>query len=240
MIDVVFISDLHLSPRHPEITERFKKFVAWATNNARTVYILGDFFHAWPGDDALEGWSQDIASDLKKLSQKVSIYFMHGNRDFLVGSAFAKQAGLQIISDPTCLELDSKTILAHGDQFCTKDRGHQLLRFFTRNSWFPFIFLKLPLRFRSLIVNQFRQYSQFNTHKKKKSEVQTDIVVKTMINCMKKNNTQVIIHGHTHRPGLKKYTHKGGAYYQYVLSDWDKNPSILCYNQKDGFSFISL
>lgn len=239
MLDAIFISDLHLSPHKPEITSRFKIFLQWASQNTQRLYILGDFFHAWPGDDALDDWSQEIASDLKKLSKQVKIYFLHGNRDFLLGDSFADLAGITIIADPTYLDLDTKTMLTHGDQYCLEDKGHQWLRCFTRNSWFPRLFLKIPLKIRLLIVSRVRQYSLTQYKKKAKSKSQTDIVVEAMIDHMEKNNTTVIIHGHTHRPGITNHIHSGITYTQYVLSDWDNDPSPLCYNKEKGLQFIA-
>lgn len=239
MLEAVFISDLHLSPHKPEITSRFKTFLQWASQNTQKLYILGDFLHAWPGDDALDPWSKEIALELKKLSKQVEIFFIHGNRDFLLGPAFADLAGFKIMSDPTSLKFNTETLLTHGDQYCLQDKGHQWLRYFTRNSWFPKLFLKLPLKIRSLIVSQVRQYSLSQYKKKTKSEARTDIVVKAMLNDMQKNNTITIIHGHTHRPGITHHLYNGVTYTHYVLSDWDNDPSPLCYNKEKGFQFIA-
>ena len=104
--EAVFISDLHLHPEEPKITARFNDFIDWAALNTQTVYILGDFFHAWAGDDGLKPWSKTIAERLLWLSkQGVSLYFMHGNRDFLVGKHFATAAGMTILREPTVIQL---------------------------------------------------------------------------------------------------------------------------------------
>lgn len=234
MIDAVFISDLHLHPNILAITERFARFVQWAAENTRSVYILGDFFHVWAGDDSLDIWSQSIASQLSWLAdQGVTLYYMHGNRDFLLGQQFAKLAALHILRDPSVIVLGGQQILlTHGDRYCTHDRSHQWLRRLTRNSLFPKLFLSLPCSIRSRLVSQIRSYSAGN---KRKPQWTMDVVPSVMVSHMQKMGVNVVIHGHIHKPGLTIHTED---YRQYVLSDWDDNPLILCYYETSGFCFI--
>lgn len=237
MIDCVFISDLHLHPNDAAITERFHKFVFWAKKNVRSVYILGDFFHVWPGDDAFDAWSLSVVACLAELAlHGVAVYFMSGNRDFLVGDEFAKRAKLTMLTEPAVMTFgDDSVLLVHGDRFCTKDTGHQRLRFVTRNRWFPNLFLRLSLKKRLSLVTSIRQRSQANRHK---PAVDMGVVPETLLAYMHTHKARVVIHGHTHEPGLTLHHKAGYSYSQYVLSDWDDNPTLLCYDKTKGFYFI--
>ena len=239
MIDAVFISDLHLHPDEAAITERFHQFVTWAATNTRTVYILGDFFHAWPGDDAFDTWSGSIADRLAWLAaQGVTLYFMPGNRDFLLGDGFAKRAGVTILTEPSIITLGNQPVLlVHGDRYCTLDKGHLWLRKLTRNRIFPKMFLRLPLAFREGVVNKVRQTSQDNRNK---SLSQMDVVASVMLEHMQRLKVNMVVHGHTHKPGMTTYDYNGASYQQFILSDWDDNPLIMCYNEPLGFYFEPL
>lgn len=234
--EAVFISDLHLHPTEDQITKRFNAFIEWAALNTKAVYILGDFFHAWAGDDEQDSWSNAIAKRLKWLSdQQVDIFYMHGNRDFLLGERFAKSAGLTILSEPTLISLgNSRVLLVHGDRYCTNDKSHQRFRKITRTHWFKRFFLLLPLKIRLKLVNKLRQHSQSNI---KKTTAEMDVVLKPMIEHMDIYSVTELIHGHTHKPGLRNHVYNKKIYSQYVLSDWDDSPSILCYCGANGFEF---
>ncbi len=237
MIDAVFISDLHLNPAQPDVLARFKQFVQWAAQSTRAVYILGDFFHVWAGDDGLEPWSADIAEQLFWLAQQgVLLFYIHGNRDFLLGEDFAKRASLQVLPDPSVIILNQERILlTHGDQYCTHDTGHQWLRRITRNRLFTGLFMRIPYSLRSKWVSQVRDRSQ-NNHRKPSWTM--DIVPAVMISQMTRMHAQIVIHGHIHKPGLTSHAVLGETFRQYVLSDWDAIPQILCYNMSSGFGFI--
>ena len=237
--EAVFISDLHLHPEEPMIMARFNHFIDWAAINTQSVYILGDFFHAWPGDDGGDSWSQTIAHRLRWLSeQKVSLYFMHGNRDFLLGPRFAQSAGMTILPDPTVIQLGShQVLLVHGDRYCIHDKGHQWFRRITRNRWFPKLFLRIPFRVRNKMVASVRQRSQTN---RSKTMAQMDVVLQPMIDHMREKKVTVLIHGHTHKVGLSNYVYNGSVYDRYVLSDWDESPKVLCYYKSNRFEFYHL
>jgi UDP-2,3-diacylglucosamine hydrolase len=234
--EAVFISDLHLHPEEPLISKRFNAFVDWAAHHAKAVYILGDFFHAWSGDDSQNAWSDNIAQRLKWLSeQKVSLYYMHGNRDFLLGKDFAKAAGMTILPEPSVISLDDNPVLlVHGDGYCTKDRGHQWFRKITRTAWFTKLFLLLPLQLRINMVSKVRQRSQTNY---RKTAEQMDVVVEPMIADMDEKKVLMLIHGHTHKPGLRNHLYNSKIYRQYTLSDWDDSPKLLCYYKSNGILF---
>jgi UDP-2,3-diacylglucosamine hydrolase len=239
MIEAVFISDLHLEPARDDITERFTRFIRWAADHTKQVYILGDFFHAWPGDDALDDWSLAIAKQLSWLaSQGVALYFMHGNRDFLLGKRFMQLARLTLLNEPTIITLDGmRVLLMHGDSYCTNDINHQRLRKLTRNPFFPRLFLKLPYKTRMNLVRSLRNRSQKNRHEYSAS---MDIVAAVMLKHMKQQGVTTLIHGHTHKPGLTRHHYDGADYRQYILSDWDDNPLVMCYDNSKGFYFEPL
>ncbi|KTD61604.1 UDP-2,3-diacylglucosamine diphosphatase [Legionella spiritensis] len=236
MLDAVFISDLHLHPEHPDITSRFQSFMAWAVVNTRTLYILGDFFHVWPGDDGMDSWSLGIARMLREAAEQgLTIYYMHGNRDFLLGKAFAAIAGMVLLKDPAILHVSGESVLlSHGDSYCTLDKGHQRFRRLTRNRLFVPLFLLLPYRYRNRMVNHVRQRSQ--QHRGKDPSVM-DVVPQAMLPQLAKWRTTAVIHGHTHKPGITRHEFQGRVYQQYVLSDWDDRPTILCYHHSKGFEF---
>lgn len=231
--DVMFISDLHLHPDRLDITEKFVEFSKWVINRTKKLYILGDFIHAWPGDDAMDAWSNKITNILSTIvSSGIDVYFMPGNRDFLIGKEFLRAAKMQVISDPAIIKIDDiRVLLVHGDCFCTADKGHQLLMKLTRNNLFKQMFLCLPYSFRAKIVYKVRKYSQ--TSKAKKSINNMQVVVEEVINYLQKYNLHTVIHGHTHTPGLTKH----GDFSRYVLSDWDERPLIMCYNKTNKFYY---
>jgi UDP-2,3-diacylglucosamine hydrolase len=235
MIEAVFISDLHLHPHEEQITNRFNQFMDWALQHTKSVYILGDLFHAWPGDDGLDDWSRKIAGRLKELSAKqIALYYIHGNRDFLLGEQFARLAGMKILSEPAIIQLGNESImLAHGDRYCTKDVSHQWLRRLTRNKIFPRIFLKLPFKIRTKLVQAVRQHSENGQKPMKKLHT----VSSAMIRHMQHYKVSMLIHGHTHKPGLTLHEHAGTFFRQYVLSDWDDTPVLMCYDSSNSFYF---
>lgn len=235
--DLAFISDLHLHPEEPEITQRFYQFIDWAAPNVSTLYILGDFFHAWPGDDGLDVWSRQIAQKLQWLSQQqVAIYFMAGNRDFLLGQDFAALAEMTILSEPCVIQCgEHAVLLVHGDRYCLMDKSHQRFRRLTRNRLFVWLFLKIPLRFRARLVSSVRAHSQSN---KSKSYEQMDVVPNAFLKEMDRYKADILIHGHTHKPALRFYEYNGIKRAHYVLSDWEESPRVLCYNESKGFDYI--
>lgn len=232
MNEAVFISDLHLNPQQPDIFKKFQTFVHWAETRTKAIYILGDFLHVWPGDDAIDAWSEGIIALLLRLHARgILVYFMPGNRDFLLGSQFLQQTKMIPLDEPAVITLgDQRVLLVHGDRYCTNDRSHQLFRKLTRSRHFKQYFLRLPYTVRTKLVNQVRHHSQYN---KRKPLATMQIVVKDMVAEMHKHNVLIIIHGHIHQPGLTIHQQSGAAFHQYVLSDWDENPTILCYNRSN-------
>lgn len=235
MLQAVFISDLHLHPDNPAITERFEQFIQWVIEqHPADLYILGDFFHAWAGDDAMDAWSRQIGLKLKSLhDHQIKVYFMPGNRDFLIGDVFLKLSGMQLLSEPALILLDKPVLLAHGDRYCLLDTAHQKFRKLTRNLLFYRLFLALPLSLRLYLVKKIRQKSASSPYNSSKMNV----VAEAMLQDMHKFRVHTLIHGHTHRPGLTEYQTDDKIFYQYVLSDWDDIPKLLCYDDSIGLYF---
>jgi UDP-2,3-diacylglucosamine hydrolase len=239
MIEGVFISDLHLHPEALGIQERFNQFLEWARVSVKNVYILGDFFHAWAGDDSIDEWSACIAQQLFTLKKNgINLFYMHGNRDFLLGKAFAERAGCVMLSEPCVIQLGGeKILLVHGDRYCTKDRTHQRFRLLTRNKLFSTLFLSLPLEYRERLVSQVRYRSQIS-HNKSMEEM--DVVPESVIQHMLKYKVSHLIHGHTHKPGITTYQKHLQQLNRYVLSDWDDSPQLLCYDYTKALYFIQI
>lgn len=239
MLEAVFISDLHLHPEEPVIEDRLFALLSWAATHTQSLYILGDFFHAWAGDDDLTPWSQAIAERLRQLAQQgVAIYFIHGNRDFLLGRRFAELAGLCLLPEEYVLHLNGVSVLlAHGDQYCSTDKSHQRFRKLTRNKLFSRCFLALPLGFRQKIVHQVRQRSTANY---RRSMALIDVVADDLLQAMNNAGVTNLIHGHTHQPARREHTLAGRTYQQYILSAWDDIPDVLCYDKTIGFYFERL
>jgi UDP-2,3-diacylglucosamine hydrolase len=238
MNDAVFISDLHLHPQRPELTSLFEKWVDWALKNTRAVYILGDFFHAWAGDDTLDAWSLSIAHLLARFrAYHIPVYFMVGNRDFLLGARFAEVAKIQMIKEPTVIRFEhERVLLVHGDRYCTLDKMHQWFRRLTRNSVFRIFFLLLPRMFREKIVGQVRQKSRYRVRSKAEMETVPQAVVKEAI----RYDVDFVVHGHTHVPMRIPHVCQGKHFEQIVLSDWEENVLVLCYNKAKAFYYLKL
>jgi len=236
MIDTVFISDIHLHPDDLLIQARFNAFIEWARRSVKELYILGDLFHVWVGDDDINEWSAGIADQIKQLvSQGIPVYYMHGNRDFLLGKRYASLAGWTELPQRHLIELGKeKILLAHGDQYCTKDIKHQRFRKITRNSVFKTLFLSFPLKYRKKLINEVRDRS---IHDTSKTIEEMDVVAETIIHEMLQFNIQTMIHGHTHKPGLTTYPVNDLELKRYVLSDWDDTPQVLCYNNTKGLYY---
>jgi UDP-2,3-diacylglucosamine hydrolase len=237
-IEAVFISDLHLNPEEEALTQRFFHFLEWVETQTESLYILGDFFHVWPGDDAMDEWADEIARRLANLAiAGVKCYFMAGNRDFLLSHCFARLSRWIQLPDPTVITLGRQRImLSHGDRYCTADKAHQWFRRLTRWVGFAWFFNRFPLSWRKKWVSQVRRYSA--EHHRFKSSQQMDVVERHLLKSMQLAKVNMMIHGHTHAPQAIQYSASDSLIYKrYVLSDWDDNPVILCYYKTYGFLF---
>lgn len=217
-----FIADLHLDPTQPAITQQFLTFLSQQTAETDALYILGDLFETWVGDDNTETLSKDVASALRQLSQTVPIYFTHGNRDFLLGEDYAAQAGMQLLPETHKIDLYGvPTLLMHGDTLCTDDTDYQAFRAKVRNPAWQQQILALPLVQRQQLASQLRANSQ--AANREKAEDITDVNPTTVLDVMRQHNVKQLIHGHTHRPAIHDLQAElGQNSRRIVLSDWDQ------------------
>ncbi len=229
--EYLFISDCHLDRSRPEISKNLIEFLVNRAPAARFLYILGDLFEVWPGDDDPALGLRNIIATLKQLSLDTNIYFLAGNRDFLVGDALAKQAGFEIITEPANLTLGSQQVLLlHGDVLCTDDHDYQAFRAQVRNPDWQSHFLQKPLAERQDIAAGMRADSKAAMYDKP-AEIM-DVNRQTVDSFFEQHQAEVIIHGHTHRPAVHRY--KGSAT-RYVLGDWNPEPSYLSWSVASGF-----
>lgn len=224
----LFISDLHLAPDTPEATTRFERFIAETATQAEAVYILGDFFEAWVGDDDLnDPYHAHIAGLLRQLSQGgVRLYFMHGNRDFLIGADFCSATGATLLTDPCRIDLYGiPTLLSHGDQFCTDDLAYQAFRRQMRDPAYQAVLLAKPLAERKALARALRQESA--VAKDGKSETIMDVNAEAVAASLRAQGYPRLIHGHTHRPGRHQHPVDGHTCDRWVLPDWYDNGGYL-------------
>ncbi|MFO1390552.1 UDP-2,3-diacylglucosamine diphosphatase [Cellvibrio sp.] len=223
-----FISDLHLHESRPQITRAFFQFLQTQAKGAEKLFILGDFFDAWIGDDDDAPLNSEVAAELKKLSDTgTSIFLMHGNRDFLLGEKFAEQAGAQIIPEYTTIDLYGEpTLLLHGDSLCTDDAQYIAFRQQVRSPQWQQQVLSQPLAARRALAAQMREKSQ--AMNSLKAEDIMDVNQAEVINAMKNASVKRMIHGHTHRPAIHTLDIDGKPAERLVLGDWhDKAWAIV-------------
>lgn len=225
---VAFVSDIHLTPDTPEILDRFREFADRIPSRARQLYILGDLFEFWIGDDGTEllGHSEAEAL-LKRISDSgVDLYFIHGNRDFLVGGEFARRTGCKILPDPTVIELGgSRILMSHGDSLCIQDTEHQARRRQMTSSKWKVAFLDQPLDRRLATAREMRGKSE--AAKQQKDMHIMDVDQEHLEQVMRQHRTPVLIHGHTHRPAVHRFRLDGVQATRIVLGDWYTQQSML-------------
>lgn len=224
-----FISDLHLAAQATEISQRFINFLNTDIEDAKALYILGDLFEYWIGDDAAEVVEMSpILEKLKTLSDRgIQGYFLAGNRDFLIGQRFSDQTGFKILDDFTVISLyDIPTLLLHGDALCTDDKKHQLFRqqIMTNKDWHESA-LQKPVEERISIAKEMRSMS--NDYKKTLDDSIMDVNKESVINAFRQYKVQHMIHGHTHRPNIHQHKTPLGNAQRIVLGDWYTQLSYL-------------
>ena len=236
---VHFISDLHLTQDRPQTTQRFVSYLESLDANVSDLYILGDLFDTWVGDDDPTPPNQLVKDKLKSLTDNgVNVHFLAGNRDFLIGQQFFDDTQVQCLEDEHIIDLFGvKTLLMHGDLLCTDDTEYQQFRQLTHNPAWQQAALAKPLEERLALAQHYRQQSHLN--KQDKSSEIMDVNETTVLNTLQKYNTARLIHGHTHRPN--KHIHKVGEQEaeRFVLAEWDKTGSILDWTEQ-GYNIIEL
>jgi len=235
--EILFISDLHLSAERPAIIELFNRFIKERAIDAQALYILGDFFEYWLGDDDPAENFESIFESFKLLHQNnVPVFFMHGNRDFLVQQEFADRTHCQLISDPENILIDHTQItLMHGDSLCTDDTEYQQFKRKVRHSEWINSFLQKPLEERKQIVETLRRASQSETAMKQESIM--DVNKQAVLDAFKQYNSRWIIHGHTHRPKIHHYNENGHTLTRIVLGDWHDHGSVLSIKTRPELDF---
>lgn len=232
-MSTLFISDLHLTGKRPQVTELFLKFLEYEAISAEALYILGDFFEYWIGDEAIDRPDhKPIISALRKLrSNGTPVYVMHGNRDFLMGSEFENASGCDLIADPTVINLyGEKVLLSHGDYLCTDDAPYQEFRKMVRQPGWQKEFLSKSVDERDAIAQKYRSISK-EISATKEPEIM-DINQQTLVDEMKKYGVYTVIHGHTHRPAIHEFRIDGQNAKRVVLGDWFDQGSMLVADDK--------
>lgn len=215
----LFISDLHLSPEQPATVEGFLGLIGETT--AEAVYLLGDLFEAWPGDDFLaHPFATAIVTGLQGLSRRgTDLYLMHGNRDFMLGPAFCQATGATLLPDPSVIDLYGRpTLLMHGDSLCTDDLAYQQIRNQVRDPAWQAAVLGKPLAERLAMARQFREQSE--AAKDGKSGEIMDVNAEAVIEAFRQSGCRRMIHGHTHRPARHDLMLDGQTHERWVLPDW--------------------
>ena len=235
----LFRSDLHLEAKRPDITRACLRFLDEQASQADALYILGDFFEVWLGDDNPDPLAEQVSAALLALSQKnTSIYLMHGNRDFLIGKDFCRRSGATLLRDPTLIQLNGeRVLLMHGDSLCIDDIGYMRMRRWLRNPLSLFILRHLPLKTRHRIGRKLRNESQQRTRYKALDI--TDVNQDQVLQAMRKHQVTTLIHGHTHRPAVHPLEMDGKAVQRIVLGDWEKTGWMLEVD-RDGYRLESL
>ncbi len=216
-----FISDLHLEESRPDITDAFLAFLKDKAMGIEALYILGDFFEAWIGDDEQTLLQNRVADALREVSDSgTALYLMHGNRDFLIGEDFGNRCGAELLPDPTVVDLHgTPTLLMHGDSLCTADVEYQKFRANMRNEQWQQMFLQRPLADRQMVARQLREISMAKNQGK--AETIMDVTPEEVVREMEHHRVQRLIHGHTHRPAIHPLTASGQPAWRIVLGDWD-------------------
>lgn len=224
---ILLISDLHLEEERPDITRAFLHFLQTRAAQAEALYILGDFFEAWIGDDAMTPFQHSIAQALRKLADGgTRIFLMHGNRDFMIGKAFCHEAGCTLLADPSLVRMNGEPVLLmHGDSLCTQDEAYMRLRRWLRNPVSLLILRNLPLATRHKLARKLRKESRMQA-RQKAAEI-TDVTPEEIPRVLRQFGARTLIHGHTHRPASHELDLEGQPARRIVLGDWNRQGWVL-------------
>lgn len=238
----LFISDLHLDGERPEITAQFLDFLDREARPAHALYILGDLFEAWIGDDDPDPDKRRVIASLRSLTHSgVPVYFIHGNRDFLIGRRFAAETGVTLLADPTLIQVYGKRVLLmHGDTLCIDDPDYQRLRRIVRNPIVQFILRCLSLGQRQKLAARMREGSRAHIASMDKAAPQImDVNQAEVRRTFEQLRVDFIVHGHTHRPAIHKVQLANSTVTRIVLGDWYEQGSVLRWNKR-GFELAGL
>jgi UDP-2,3-diacylglucosamine hydrolase len=220
----IFISDLHLDANRTDLTLAFTQFLSERCQTIDELYILGDFFELWLGDDDQSPLANEVIETLSSLP--CDVFLMHGNRDFLIGEAFCNAAGAKLLPDPCPIILgDQRTLLMHGDSLCTRDEDYIKARSLLRSEVFREDFLSKQITERKIIAAQIRGKSQKVS--REKTEDIMDVTLEEVIKVMNQAKAPILVHGHTHRPAVHEVGLHFGPGTRYVLGDWHTSMHFL-------------
>ena len=238
----LFISDLHLDGTRPDISAQFLEFLEREAQRAQALYILGDLFEAWIGDDDPDPDKRRVIAGLRAVTDAgVKTFLIHGNRDFLIGRRFCRETGIELLADGTVIDLyGRRVLLMHGDLLCIDDHAYQRLRRIVRNPLVQFVMRRLTLRQRQRLAERMREGSKehiasMDIAAPQIMDVNQDEVRRTFA----RYGVDCIIHGHTHRPAVHELQIDGHKAVRIVLGDWYEQGSVLRWN-RDGFELATL
>jgi UDP-2,3-diacylglucosamine hydrolase len=233
-MSVLFISDLHLAPERPAVTRAFLSFLSYRAANAESLYILGDLFEAWIGDDDPSAMAAEVQDALRNLSDSgVNLFIQQGNRDFLLGKRFIKRCGAVMLGDEHIVEYaDHRALAMHGDSLCTDDIDYQRFRRKARNPIYKWCLSHLPLKRRQKLATDWRAKSM--AANSNKASAIMDVNAQAVARVMDKHDVEVLIHGHTHRPNR----HALASGERIVLGDWHDLGWVLCLDES-GYNLES-
>jgi UDP-2,3-diacylglucosamine hydrolase len=223
----LFISDLHLDSSRPAATDCFLRFLAGPARDASSLYILGDLFEAWTGDDSAGPHERQILGALRRFTTSHHhCYFLRGNRDFLVGPRFEADTGVELLVDEALVEVEgARALVMHGDTLCTDDLAYQRYRSLVHHPVTQAVYLALPPRIRSGIAAYARRRSM--TANAGKSAEIMDVNPDAVLAVLRRHHVRLLIHGHTHRPAVHELTVDGEPARRIVLGDWYDQGSVL-------------
>ena len=226
MRKTLFISDLHLDSSHPAITQQFLDLLLSCHEHVDALYILGDLFDTWIGDDDMTPLHRQIIQALRQTTDKgLPVYVAHGNRDFLIGKQFLRQTGCCLLAEEEKIMLyGTPVLLMHGDILCTRDIPYLRARKIAKNRFYQFLFLSLPLFIRKKIADRLRAKSM--TYTQSTPEVIMDVTQTEVERVMTKHHVTYLIHGHTNRPGTHSFVLNGRSATRIVLGAWHDGVSV--------------
>jgi len=235
----LFISDLHIDAGRPPILRQFLSFLTMQAAHAEALYILGDLFESWVGDDDPDSAQAAAIQGIRGLTSRgVPCFVMHGNRDFLLSARFCRDSGAELVPDPTIVTLYGERILVmHGDALCTDDRAYQRLRATVRDPDWQRRFLKLPVKARRALAGAARTGSQ--AHNAAMEQAITDVNATSVAQALRVSGLTTLLHGHTHRPAIHAIEVDGRPCTRIVLGDWYHQGSVLRWDQ-NGPELVSL